>query len=374
MIRGLALVLLIVLFLSPVAAQDDEDGIRYTIGGVTVTKELVMTANYPVSLAFAPDGRLFYTEKTTGNVRVINTDGTRQTEPVITLPTSALAERGMLGIAFDPGYAENGYIWVFHTREGTTTDWPANNVVRFREEGGTGSDPQVMLSVPVETGALIHNGGNLHFDDAGLLYVTYGNLEDPAHSQDLSTIPGAIHRFAVTETGLEPAPDNPFEDSSIYAYGLRNAYDFAFDSTTDFVYATENGQHCDDELNLIVAGFNYGAGPDYVCGNHTPGIEEATYLPPMLSFTPTIAPTAVIIYDHEAVPAWRDKLFFCAWNATQPLRLVTLNEARSNIADVEEVDLGARRCRIDLTVGPDGALYYTTVDEIGGAIYRLVPD
>ena len=81
----------------PLAAQSDR--VFTDDLGVSYTVERYLVANYPVALAFAPDGRLFYTEKNTGNVRVVAPDGTRQIEPVITLPSSALAERGLLGIA-----------------------------------------------------------------------------------------------------------------------------------------------------------------------------------------------------------------------------------------------------------------------------------
>lgn len=344
---------------------------------VTYEVELYTTANYPVTLAFDPEGRLFYNEKTTGNVRVMSAEGVLQPEPVITFAVSALAERGMLGIAIDPQYAENGHIWVFYTAEATARDYPANQIVRFTFDGetGLGHDPEIMLSIPITNGNLIHNGGNLHFDADGLLYVTIGDYEDAANSQDLTTMPGKIHRFAVTDEGLIPAPDNPFEDSSIYAYGLRNSFDFAFDTQSPHLFATENGLHCDDEINLILPGFNYGAGAGYVCGDAAPNIDRVMYLPGLLSFTPTEAPTAIIVYDHPAVPAWQDKLFFCAWNAGVPLRMVTLDEKRQRVVSVDELPLPDDiQCRIDLAVGVlDGALYFSTVGADGGAIYRIVP-
>jgi glucose/arabinose dehydrogenase len=344
-------------------------------GGITYTVERYAVANYPVKLAFAPDGRLFYTEKTTGSVRVIGADGALQTEPVITLPTSALVERGMLGIALDPDYAENGHIWVYHTAEATARDVAANNLVRFRETDGVGSEPEVMLSIPLTDNTLIHNGGNVALDADGLLYVSVGDYENPANSQDLGVPQGKIHRFAVTDDGLAPAPDNPFPDSSIYAYGLRNAFDFDFDHATGYIYATENGDQCDDEVNLILPGFHYGAGADYTCGGTAAGVDLRNHLKPLLAFTPTQAPTGIIVYNHAAVPEWAGRLFFCVWNDGYPsLRMLTLNDDRNAVEAVESIDLGDEaRCRIDLAVGPEGGLYFTSVGPDGGAIYRLLP-
>ncbi len=350
------------------AAQDTR-----TTDRVTYTVERVTSANYPVALAFTPDGRLFYTEKTTGSVRVISRDGVLQAAPVITLPVNALAERGMLGITADPNYAENGYLWVVHTAPPTAREYAANTLVRFHEAGGVGSDAEIMFSVPLTENTLIHNGGSIRFDDDGYLYLSVGDYENPANSQDLDVPQGKIHRFAVGEGGLTPAPDNPFADSSIYAYGLRNPYDFDFHPETGYLYAGENGDTCDDEINLILPGFNYGAGADYVCGDHAPGIDTTLYLPGLLTFTPTIAPTGVIVYDHDAVPDWYGDVFFCTWN-TSALVHLELDDSGTRVLSQTEIDLGETTCRIALEISPDGALYFTSVGAFGGAIYRLLPE
>jgi glucose/arabinose dehydrogenase len=361
---GILLLTLVV----PLAAQssftDKDSGAQYIV-------EKYVTANYPVALAFAPDGRLFYTEKTTGNVRVVSAEGKLQPDPVIHLDSDALQERGLLGIALDPDYNDNGMIWVVHTTEPSAAALPANEIVRFHEANGVGSAPQVMLSVPITNGSLMHNGGNLHFDKDGLLYVTFGDYGDPANSQDLTTVPGKIHRFQVTENGLIPAPGNPYPNSSIYAYGLRNSFDFTFDPVSGRVFATENGLYCDDEVNLILPGFNYGAGPDYECAGTAP-LDLPLYMAPLLSYTPTIAPTGIVFYDHPAIPVWKDQLLFCSWiNGT--LYRAELDDARSAVKTVHTVDLGGAMCRIDIAVGPEGGLYFSEVDQNGGAIYRLLP-
>ena len=356
----------------PLAAQSDR--VFTDDLGVSYTVERYLVANYPVALAFAPDGRLFYTEKNTGNVRVVAPDGTRQIEPVITLPSSALAERGLLGIALDPDYEENGYIWVAHIAEATARDFASNNIVRFREQDGVGSDPQIMFAAPITNNALIHMGGNLRFDPDGHLYYSIGDNEIPANSQDLSTPQGAIHRFAVVDDELIPAPGNPFDDSSIYAYGLRNPFDFTIDTTGERmrIFATDNGDQCDDKVNLILPGFNYGMGPGYTCGGTATGIDLAYYQPPLVAFTPSEAPTGIIVYDHEAVPEWHGEVFFCAWNSGL-IRRMTLNESRNRMVSMTELDMGEAQCRIGLAVGPEGGLYFSMVGAEGGAIYRLLP-
>jgi len=369
--RFLTSLLLLALVFAPNTAQDaqtftDDLGVRYTV-------ERYMTANYPVALAFAPDGRLFYTEKNTGSVRVVSVEGERQAEPVINLPTSGLAERGMLGIAFDPAYDENGHIWIAHIREATTRDLAAFQVVRFVEDDGIGSDPEVMLSIPLENNALIHHGGNLRFDDEGRLYISVGDQEDAANSQDIATPQGSILRFEVGEDGLIPAGME--DDNPVFAYGFRNPYDFDIDPLTDNlvrIFATENGENCDDEINMVLRGFNYGAGPDYECGGTAAGIDLSFYQPPLLSYTPTEAPTGLAVYGHEAVPEWVGSVFFCTWNSSV-LRRVTLNEGRNAVEETADLALGEGVCRIDVAVGPEGGLYMASVGEDGGEIWRVLP-
>ncbi|MFP4323299.1 MAG: PQQ-dependent sugar dehydrogenase, partial [Anaerolineales bacterium] len=231
------------------AAQSDDDAPE------TVVERVVPGADFPVALAYTPDGRLFYTEKNTGQVRVINADGERQREPVISLPTDGFVERGLLGIAIDPDYEDNGHIWVYHTQPNTVEPpYPINRVVRFTEADGVGRDPVEMLAVPVDTREAHHMGGNLHFDADGYLFVSIGDIGEVDYAQDLNAMPGRIHRFAVEGDALVIPEDNPFPDNSTYAYGLRNPFDFDFDPFSGEIIGGENGPTCDDEINLILAG------------------------------------------------------------------------------------------------------------------------
>ena len=362
--------MLLMALLCSLAAQAQDtftspDGTRYRV-------EPFLTANFPVGLAFTPDGELFYNEKTTGNVRYVRADGTRQIEPVISLAVDALQERGLQAIALDPHYETNRHIWVFYTAQGTSRDYPANKVLRFQFEDGIGTNPVEFLSLPIDTGHLLHNGGGLQFDDEGYLYVGVGDYGDASRPQDLTLPHGKIHRFAIQDDRLVIPDDNPFEGSSIYAYGLRNPFDYAFDPLSGRLFATENGDDCDDELNLILPGFNYGYREHYECAGTRFIVGLGRYLPPLLSYTPTIAPAGIAFYDHPALPQWRNDLFFCSWN-DGVLHHVRLAAGRNRVEFDRQIELGAVRCRIDVAVSPSGAIYFGTVGGGTGAIYRLLP-
>jgi len=362
--------ILILIFISiPIHAQDiftDDEGVTYRV-------EKFMNANFPVGMVFTAEGELFYVEKTTGNVRYVDADGTRQTEPVISFATDALQERGMQSITLDPDYDSNGYVWVFYTAEGTTRDFASNKVIRFHVIDGIGSDPIEMLSVPIDTGNLLHNGGGLRFDAEGFLYIGIGDYGDATRPQNLDLPHGKIHRFMVEGDTLVIPDDNPFDDSSVYAYGLRNPFDYDFDPLSGRPFATENGDNCDDEVNLILGGFNYGYREDYKCAGTSRITGLTRYLSPLLSYTPTIAPAGITFYRHPDVPEWENDLFFCSWN-DGVMHRIRLSEGRNQVESDTPIKMGAIQCRIDITQSPDGALYFGSVDSEGGAIYRLIPD
>ncbi|MGJ3241103.1 MAG: PQQ-dependent sugar dehydrogenase [Anaerolineae bacterium] len=344
--------------------------------GTVYTIEQYAPANFPVGMAFAPDGRLFYNEKITGNVRVILADGTTQVEPVINLETDALQERGMLGLALSPNFEDNQMLYVVHTAIGTARDFPANRLVRFAiDDDNRAETPEELLRYPIETGELLHNGGNVHFDEDGYLYLSLGDFGDATNAQNLNTPQGAVNRFMLDENnGLMIPPDNPFgEDNSIYAYGFRNPFDYTFDTRSDVIFVAEVGPSCDDEINATRAGDNHGWDADYSCVGTDGTVDVPDYVAPMLSYSaPVIAPTGIVVYEGAAFPDWQGDLFFCDWSFGT-MRRVELDETRTQVEAIHEIDLGDTTCKLDLVIGPEGGLYFGTVGSGGGAIMRLLP-
>lgn len=366
------LLLLILLSIAKIQAQtnliiDSETGTEYLI-------EEYSPANFPVGMVFTADGRLFYNEKTTGNVRVILSDGTQQLEPVIHLEADALQERGMLGIAISPDFETDNTLYVVHTAVGDTRNFPANRLVRFViDEHNIAGEAEELLRFPIETGELLHNGGNVHFDEDGYLYLSLGDFGDDSNSQNLDTAQGAIHRFEIVDGGLAVPDDNPFENNSIYAYGFRNPFDFTLDTLSDIVFVAEVGPSCDDEINASRAGDNHGWDEDYECVGTDAVVDVENYNAPMLSYTaPVIAPTGIVVYEGDAFPEWQGDLFFCNWSFGN-MRRLELDETRTEVIAVHEIDLGETTCKLDLVIGPGGEFYFGTVGGGGGSIMRMFP-
>ncbi len=322
--------------------------------------ERVTSADFAVTLAFAPDGRVFFAEKNSGNLRVIE-NGRLVSEPVVHLDSEPTGERGLLGIALDPNFAANNVVWLFHTLRANPTD---DEIVRVTLSGNRAVKTESVYRLPNPGAAVNHNGGVIAFGPDGMLYVVIGEHSIIALAQDLSKAPGKLHRFA-PGAPLAPAPGNPFGNSSVYAYGIRNSFGFDFDPLGGKIFMTINGPACDDFVVLVLPGSNHGWRPATPCGD-----ENRQYwkpLLPLLRFSKPIAPTQLTFYRGRMFPEWQNDLFFCAAN-DQTMRHVKLNAARDNFESVETFPRASVPCMLDVKTGTDGALWFTD----NRAIYRIV--
>jgi aldose sugar dehydrogenase len=215
----------------------------------------------PWAVALAPDGRLFVTERP-GRVRIVRlgAGGGLQAEPWATVPARANpdAERGLLGIALDPDFTRNGFVYLYYSYAGAG-GVTLNRLVRLHDTSGVGADETIVLdNIP---GSSNHDGGRIAFGPDGKLYVATGDGEQQARAQDRTSLGGKILRLE--KDGGVPA-DNPFPGSPVYSLGHRNVQGLAFQPDTAVLYATEHGPSgffpacCQDEMNRIEAGANYG--------------------------------------------------------------------------------------------------------------------
>lgn len=333
--------------------------------------EDIIERPFITSIVWASDGRMFWTEKD-GIVGLQNADGTFQAEPVVTVPVMTGGEQGLQSIALDPAFDENGYFYIYYTTPASpTSPNNADVLTRFQFQNGTGINPLEMLRVPLpENDLQLHNGGRIRFSEVdGFMYLSIGDLGRPAAGQDFNILPGKIHRYTVVGNQLVPAPNNPFPGNSMWAMGLRNTFSFAFDPGTNNIFATENGPDCDDEINLILPNGNYGWTADIDCEDD-PASRQSNGLPPLISWTPTISPTGILIYDGAAFPDWQGQLFYCSFKLGE-LRRQRLNTFRTRF-EGDSVLVPAppdHRCHIEVAQSPEGYIYYS--NQTG--MFRLVP-
>ena len=211
----------------------------------------------PTAMSFAPDGRLFILEQG-GTVRIVK-NGVVLPQPFISLNVNSSGERGLLGIAFDPSFSTNNFIYLYYTLSTAAN----NRISRFTANGDvavTGSEVQVLNLDPLST-ATNHNGGTMQFGPDGKLYVGVGENANGANSQNLDTYLGKILR--INADGSVPA-GNPFTSGSsqkqrLWEYGLRNPYTITFQPGTGRLFVNDVGQNTWEEINdASVGGKNYG--------------------------------------------------------------------------------------------------------------------
>jgi glucose/arabinose dehydrogenase len=210
----------------------------------------------PTAMDFAPDGRLFVCLQG-GQLRVIK-NGALLPIPFLTLTVDSSGERGLLGVAFDPDFANNNFVYVYYTVPGS----PAHNrVSRFIANGDQAAAGEtILLNLDNLSSATNHNGGAIHFGQDGKLYIAVGENAFPPNSQSLSTILGKVLR--INSDGSIPS-DNPFFTTvgarhEIWAMGLRNPFTFAFQPGTSRMFINDVGEITWEEINDGIAGSNYG--------------------------------------------------------------------------------------------------------------------
>lgn len=211
----------------------------------------------PVAMEFAPDGRLFVCQQN-GQLRVVKNMGLLST-PFVSLTVDSSDERGLLGVAFDPGFATNRFVYLYYT---ATSPSIHNRVSRFTANGDVavaGSELAILDLNNLSAGN--HNGGAIHFGRDGKLYVATGENGVSSNAQSLANRLGKILR--INPDGSIPT-DNPFYNTatgvnrSIWARGLRNPFTFAIQPGTGRMFINDVGENNWEEINEGVAGANYG--------------------------------------------------------------------------------------------------------------------
>jgi glucose/arabinose dehydrogenase len=214
--------------------------------------------NRAYQMEFAPDGRLFVSQQG-GRLRVIK-NGVLLATPFVTITVDSQGDRGMIGIAFDPAFATNHFVYVYYT---TPTPVPHNRVSRFTAAGdvAVAGSEKVLIELPNLGAETIHNGGSIHFGADGKLYITTGENNQPTLAQSMTSLFGKMLRL--NNDGTIPA-DNPFATTAtgssraIWALGLRNPYTFGIQPGTGRIFINDVGAMTWEEIDDGARGANYG--------------------------------------------------------------------------------------------------------------------
>jgi glucose/arabinose dehydrogenase len=237
--------------------------LTYTVHAASLPPGFVETKiasgfEYPTAFTIAPDGRIFVALQI-GQVKIVK-NGSLLSNDFISLDVDSSHERGLLGIALDPNFSTNQYVYLYFTAKTPTSH---NRLIRVKANGDIAqANTQVtLLDLPSVGNAIWHMGGAIHFGPDGKLYLAVGDHQDRTKSQSLSSPFGKILR--INSDGTIPS-DNPFYSSTsginraIWAYGLRNPFTFNFQPGTGRMYINDVGESSWEEINEGRAGGNYG--------------------------------------------------------------------------------------------------------------------
>lgn len=312
----------------------------------------------PWAIAWAADGRMFFTERP-GRVRVYE-NGSLRPQPVYTVPdVESRGEAGLMSIALHPQFSSNHLVYLSYAYN---ADGLRVRVVRFRETPGGFTDRKVIIeNIPA---ARAHAGCRLRFGPDGKLYITTGDATDRELAQRLDSVAGKILRL--NDDGTVPN-DNPFVGRpdarpEIWAVGSRNAQGIDFQPGTNLLFGTEHGPSGfdgpggGDEVNIYERGKNYGW-PTIHHRATQAGMES-----PLLEYTPACAPASAMFYRGSVFPQFKGNFFFGCLRGLRMIR-VTLDGRRvMSQEDLLEGQYGRIR---EIAEGPDGLIYFSTSNRDG---------
>lgn len=323
----------------------------------------------PWDIEFAPDGRMFVTERP-GRVRVV-THGHLDPRPWLTLRVAkaSFAEAGLMGMALDPSFAVTHKVYLCYSYYRTEQGLIGNRVVEYRDDNGYGVDRKVLVdAIP---GALFHDGCRLAFGPDGNLYVTTGDGRLKNQARELKSLAGKILRLG--SDGRVPH-DNPFENSPVWSLGHRNPQGLAFQPGTGRLFETEHGSNGLNELNVIKRGGNYGW-PEFNGDSNDPHFVA----PILVNNSPPAGATFVTSHRY---PGWDGSLLVAGLGLRQLVRVVLKGGHPPKVVATERLLTGKFGRLRDVAEGPNGYLYIATSNTDGRGtpgpdddrIIRLVPN
>ncbi len=332
---------------------------------------------HPYSIAFLPDGMTMLVAEQPGRMRIIR-DGVLDPKPVWT--TSDSGADNLHFVAVHPKFIENHFVYFSYPKKderGITL-----GVARGRLDGGTLTEiKDVFVADAWETGGNL--AGRIMFGPDGSLYVTVGDrdriccngTDDNSlrlKAQDLKNDAGKVLR--IRDDGSIPT-DNPFVGRTdakpeIFTYGHRNTYGLAFNPETGALWQSEIGPMGGDEVNILVAGHNYGWPLVSMGRNYTGSLvsDQPWFRSgmdnPRIFWVPSISPSSIMFYTGDKFPAWKNNLFVGALNGKQLQRIAFNQPSQAERREplLTQLDIRVR----DVQQGPDGDIYVATEKRTGG--------
>ena len=341
---------------SPIGDEKDEEVREEAVSIADAEYEIEVIADnleIPWEIVHLPDGRILVTERP-GRVRILD-----QGEIATIHSVEHAGEGGLLGMALSPTFEEDSYLYLYYTyREGGSF---FNRVARYTfEEDRLGEEEVVIEKIP---GGRIHNGGRIKFGPDEMLYIATGDAAEPDLAQDVDSLAGMILRLQ--PDGSIP-DDNPFDQSPVYAYGIRNPQGLAWHPVTEELYSSGHGPSRMDVINHITPGGNYGW-PEITCDEENEDFESA-----VVCYTEfTLAPSGMDFYEHQDLVDLEEvPLYVAGLRGNMVMRIDFTKEGEFLRQEALFQDYG----RIRTVVYHEGSIYIATNNRDGRGVPEAEDD
>lgn len=346
--------LCLLLFLG--SCKDQENVIDYlqiADGSFLAIEELHGNLDVPWEMQYLPSEHAIYFTQIKGKISKLDLV-TNKMEEIYQVPNVYhQSTLGLLGLAIHPDFDKNPFLYIcYTTKEGEDL---FSELSRLEIHEGKVVSSKLLLKIDGGSG---HNGSRLLFDQKGYLFWATGDVHSETHAQDSTTLNGKVLRM--TADGLIPA-DNPIKDSYVYAWGFRNIQGMT-ETSQGRIFTSEHGDAIEDEVNWIRPLHNYGW--IEIEGFHDTAEEKeiAAKSPrtePVRSWTPVIAPSALVYYGNHLIPSWNNSLLLGTLKS-QSLRILKLDSEQKEI-NQEEIYLKDHYGRIRaICVDTAGNIYLAT--------------
>jgi len=318
------------------------------------TTTIITGLDIPWEIQWGPDDHIWTTERF-GRVSRINPETGEQD---IILDISDIVyqsgESGLLGMVLHPEFEANPYVYMAYTYR------PAGQIlekiVRYKYDNGMLVDEFVLLDNI--TGNTTHDGCRMIILPDNTLLFTTGDAQNQPAAQDINSLNGKFLRLNLD--GSIP-DDNPFPDNPVYSFGHRNAQGLYL-GPNGIIYSSEHGPNTDDEFNIIEAGRNYGwPNVHGFCDLPTERdfCDENDVAEPLAAWTPTVATSDIVYYDHMAIPEWKDHIIMTTLK-NKRIYVLELDKSGTSVVGEEQLFTNWWGRLRDVLQGPNGEIYLAT--------------